>query len=99
MGVPNSQLTTNFVAKYRLITVFFGQLSANCQPHWYPLTCALDTTDTKDLQFVVPSLSMTYPGILQCFSKLSLSGEIFTGKGGFSPAEALFVLGGSAEKK
>ena len=23
MGVPNSQLTTNFVAKYRLITVFF----------------------------------------------------------------------------
>ena len=29
MGVPNSQLTTIFSAKYQLTTIFFGQLIIN----------------------------------------------------------------------
>ena len=29
MGVPNSQLTTNFSAKYQLTIIFFGQFLVN----------------------------------------------------------------------
>ena len=29
MGVPSSQLTTNFLVKYQLTTIFFGQFSVN----------------------------------------------------------------------
>ena len=29
MGVPNSQLTTNFAAKYQLTTIFWANLNLN----------------------------------------------------------------------
>lgn len=60
---------------------------------------ALDTTDTKDLEFVVYQDMLWKDMVLHCLSKLLVSGNISTGGGGGRVlTEALFIRGGSAEK-
>ena len=99
MGVPNSQLTTNFVAKYRLITGFFWPIISKLLTPLVPsYTCLgynghqrstiCSTISFRDISWYTPAF----------FETISFWGN-FYGEGGFSPAEALFVLGGSAERK
>ena len=98
MGVPNSQLTTNFVAKYRLITGFFWPIISKLLTPLVPSymcfgynghqrSTICSTISFHDISWYTPVFCET----------ISFWGN-FYGEGGFSPAEALFVLGGSAEK-
>ena len=82
MGVPNSQLTTNFVARYRLITVFFWPIISKLLTPLVPSYMCFGykghqrSTICSTISF--HDISWYTPVFLETISFW----EIFTGKGG-----------------
>ena len=99
MRVANSQLTTNFVAKYQLITGFFWPIISKLLTPLVPSYTSFGYNGHQRSTICsIPGYVMERDGTPVFFETISFWGNYY-GEGGFSPAEALFILGGSAEKK
>ena len=98
MGVPNSQLTTNFVAKYQLITGFFWPIISKLLTPLVPShACFGYNGHRRSTICSIPGYVMERDGTPVFFEIISFWGNFYVEEE-FSPREALFVLGGSAEK-
>ena len=61
MGVHNSQLTTNFLAKYQLSAIFLAYYQFFViKPHWYPLstTATLGTEESGRCREVLKKVNV-----------------------------------------